>query len=223
MWCQGWGFLTLSQSRINQAYNTVVMRGTGVKGLSVCRAAAGLLLASICISGCSSGLMTIGNVKTSTDQFSGVSSDRMMTNPLSCANDTILSGAPTIGLLLQRSYGKDYKVMYHLVATWYGQGWGNIEAGESLILMVDGKRMGFYGEGSGAHRVVEGAYVSEESWYPSNFDQLNSIAQAREVTVTLKATNSDVSRCMTTTNLDNFKVFLKYFPPYIAIEGPVRK
>ena len=167
--------------------------------------------------------MTIGNVKTSTDTFSGVTSDRMVANPISCANSAILSGAPTIGLVLQRSYGRDYKVMYHLVATWYGSGWGYIEAGETLVLMVDGKRMGFYGQGSAEHRTVEGAYVSEESWYPTNYDQLLGLAGATEVTVNLRGKNTTVSCQLSSTNLDNFKVFLKYFPPYIAIEGPVRR
>ena len=182
-----------------------------------------MLLSVFLLSGCATGLMTIGNAKTSTDSFTGITSDRMVANPLSCANDTILSGAPTIDLLVQRSYGRDYKVMYHLIAVWYGQGWGSIESGESLILMVDGKRWGFYGPGSAEHRKVEGAYMSEESWYPSNYEQLLSLSEAKEVTLALKGKNSDVSRCLTSTNLDNMKVFLKYFPPYIAIEGPARR
>lgn len=176
----------------------------------------------VLMTGCSAGLMTIGNVKTSKDAFTGITSDRMVANPLSCVKESLMSGAPTIGLILQRSYGKDYKVQYHIIATWYGGGWGYIEGGETLILMVDGKRLGFYGPGSAEHRVVEGAYVSEESWYSSNYEQLGVIADAKEVAVVLKGKNTEVSRCMTPTNLDNFKVFLKYFPPYIAIEGPAR-
>jgi len=194
------------------------MKGIRFNSVGVC-----LAVSIITLSGCSAGLMTIGNVKTSTDTFSGITSDRMMANPLSCSNESIMSGAPTIGLIIQRSYGRDYKVMYHLIATWYGGGWGYIEAGESLVLMVDGRRMGFFGPGSAEHRQVEGSYVVEESWYPSNFDQLAVLAEAKEITVKLRGKNGEVSRCMTSTNLDNFKVFLKYFPPYIAIEGPVRK
>ena len=192
-----------------------------MKGSGVCRPGFVLVFAvSAVIAGCSSALIQIGNVNTSKDSRTGITADRMVANPLSCAKDSIMGGTPTIGLLLQRSYGRDYKVGYQLIASWVGSGWGYIEAGESLVLMVDGRRMGFYGPGSAEHRVVEGSYVNEECWYPSNYEQLQVIAGAKEVTLELKGKNATITRCLTPTNLDNFKVFVKYFPPYIAIEGP---
>lgn len=74
-------------------------------------------------------------------------------------------------------------VQYNIITIYEGDDWLFIEEGESLILLVDGERMAFTGEGSSGHRNVFGGRVSEMAFYDITKEQLRKLAKANEIKV----------------------------------------
>lgn len=86
--------------------------------------------------------------------------------------------------------------------------WFFIENGESLVLLVDGKRMGFSGDGSLEHRQVGDGYVSETAFYKITKKQIEKIATASAISVKIIGqqfyTNADFT-------IDNISNVMKFY------------
>jgi len=187
----------------------------GVRGWT----AAGLAGLFVLLSGCGGMMLSIANVNTQDDTIKKTHSDRMTSNPLSCDSEDHMSYVPDVHLLIERYWGPDYRVKYRLIALVRGGGFIGIEEGEALVIMADGRRIGFSGPGGSAHMTSSGSTMIEEAWYDTAFDQLSALVEAKEIKLKITGKDYSVNRCFSLTNIDNFKVYLKYFPPYAAVEG----
>jgi hypothetical protein len=61
--------------------------------------------------------------------------------------------------------------------------WVFINDGESLVLLIDGKRMGFKGDGSSMHRQVNENNLTEMAFYDATPAQIKKIGNAKEVKI----------------------------------------
>jgi len=97
------------------------------------------------------------------------------------------------------------------IVKYIGPKWIFIEAGESLVLNVDGSKMGFSGYGSEGHKdVIPGGLVSEKATYDITPEQLKMISNANEVKFKLV----DVEYQLSTSNIECFRYFYeKYVVP----------
>jgi len=161
----------------------------------------------VLLSGCASMSASLNyRVRTIQDEFDGYTINRMEHNML--GGGSLLSYT-TIWLNTQRYQSKEGNVSYSLIAEYVSPDWLFIERGESLILLVDGQRMGLVGDGSWNHRNVGyGRMVSEKSWYNITLEDLQKIANAKEVKVKIIGSQYYAERCFTDANFKNLKRFI---------------
>jgi hypothetical protein len=154
-------------------------------------------------------------VKTSYDQFKGDTTVRMSYNDLGGSNMSL--GTCAICLNIQKVISKEGCESYSLIAEYvkwvsYPK-WLFIKSGESLVLLIDGKRIGLTGEGSENHREVVGGNIIETAWYPVSAELIRTISNAKEVKVKLIGSNSFVERYFVQRNFNNFKKFVESYLP----------
>jgi len=169
---------------------------------------------ALLLSGCASAA---SQVKTTYDEFSGVTTTQMSGNTLGgcgyqgllgLTNGSVVS--PYRPLRLNVVVGqKDGIELYQLRVVYVADDWLFIESGESLVLLVDGTRMGFTGSGSFQHREVLGnASIREHAYYDVTKSQLRAIANAEEIKVRVRGSPYDADRCFTKINIQNFGRFI---------------
>jgi hypothetical protein len=110
-----------------------------------------------------------------------------------------------------RSQGeKDSSPIYciAIVYTGYGTGWCFIEPGESLYMIIDGKREALSGTGSRGSREVSGGAVSEVSVYPVDPELLRRIASAKEVRVKIEGSKQSLERSFSQKNISSVGQFV---------------
>lgn len=147
-------------------------------------------------------------VKTMHDEFDGYTLHRMQANTLSGGG--LLGG--NIAINPQKFISKDGKIIYSLVVEYAGEGWLFIQEGESLILLVDGQRIGLKGDGSSRHRnTVYGGVVSEQALYDINREDLIKISNANEVKVKIIGSQYFAERHFSQVNFENFKKFVAQY------------
>jgi len=91
-----------------------------------------------------------------------------------------------------------------------------VESGETLVLQIDGTRIGLKGAGSDWHRVETGSHgqgktnacVSESVVYDVTLDKLHQIANGEIGTAKLIGTRDSVESEFTKSNFHNLKTFL---------------
>lgn len=88
-----------------------------------------------------------------------------------------------------------------------------IKEGESLVLFVDGTRIGFSGDGSANYRetLYDGA-VEETAFYDVTTEQLNNIAGAKEVHMRIKGLEYSINRKLIP---ENFSILKKFIAEYV--------
>jgi hypothetical protein len=168
--------------------------------------------------------------ETTHDQFENITKDRMTsTYQLGCGEDNtgnVLLGIhnPIVSIDLQRARSAEGRILYSMIVKYNGKDWLFIGEGESLVMLIDGKRVGFSGKGSGHRRDVGASAigavgVTEEAWYDVTFDQISQIASARykdntpDVKVKLSGDTTYVERCFSAENLESFRQFVAQYPP----------
>jgi len=98
---------------------------------------------------------------------------------------------------------------YSLIVRYVSKDWLFIEDGESLVLLIDGERVGFTGSGSSSNRMVlTGGYVFEESFYFVSADDIRRIAQAKSVSVKIVGSSGYIKREFSEKNLQRFREFV---------------
>jgi len=152
-------------------------------------------------------------VNTVIDEFEGTTVHRLAWN--------FLRGAsyPRAVHLLAERYEKEGKIDYRLVVRYVAQGdkFLSIKRGESLIALVDGKRMRFRGPGSanntdveyhrgspleGIRRIVEMAVYSVDP------ETLKAIAAAQEVKIRIMGSLRNLEVYFEERNFDVFRQFV---------------
>lgn len=144
---------------------------------------------------------------TTIDKFDGYTINKTQNNILS-AN----MFQDMVCLDIQR-FQKNDLVLYNLILK-YGptSDWLFIDSGESLILLVDGTRMGFTGDGSSQYRnVLSGGSIVEKSYYEITPDQILKIANAKEVSVKIIGSQYYAERKFLKSTFNNFKKFYEEF------------
>jgi len=90
-------------------------------------------------------------------------------------------------------------------------GYLNIGAGESLVVVADGRELKFKGSGSGSMRSTENGFVHEHALYGATQVQIQIIAVAREVKVVIRGDNGLVEREFKKENFDRFRTFVTMY------------
>ncbi len=121
-----------------------------------------------------------------------------------------------VRLALQKFVKSDI-IVYHLIVRYGGENWLFIPSGESLVMLIDGERKGFSGDGSERHREVvpvygAGVVVIEKAWYEISPDDLIKIANAREVKVKITGGTYFLERYFTE---ENFEYFVRFVKDYV--------
>jgi len=162
-----------------------------------------LLLAFV--NGCGSSSMTY-SVRTYPAGIDGTTTYRLEGNVVtdSIMHDYYLR----LEFNAQKTVTRDSVAAYSVMVGFLSSDWLAIKEGESLVLLVDGQRVGLTGEGSSHFRqaATNGA-VSELAYYPVTHDQLVKIGGAREVRFKILGEDYDIERSLTPDNLMNLKRF----------------
>lgn len=107
---------------------------------------------------------------------------------------------------------RDGKILYSLIVDYSSNEWLFIRQGESLVLDVDGQRIGLKGNGSAAHRgIIYGDRVREKAWYGISYEALEMIAHAEEVRLRVIGTRHEVERYFSEQNFRNLKHFVRRY------------
>jgi len=116
-----------------------------------------------------------------------------------------------------QKFEQEDRISYSLIARHVGTEWLFIEEGETLILLVDGERTGFSGDGSSSHReVTDGGRVEEKAWYNISPGQIKQIIEAKEVRVKLKGKTWNREGIFRPSGIQAFRTF---YTEYIAMTG----
>ncbi|MBV6421699.1 MAG: hypothetical protein DAHOPDDO_02980 [Ignavibacteriaceae bacterium] len=153
------------------------------------------------------------DIEHKTDEFDGYTLDRMTGNYIK--DSDLLNIKNSVWLNAQRYISKDGQKLYSLIVQYWDTDWLFINKGETLVLLIDGSRFGFSGEGSSDHRDVttgmQGAVIKEMSWYDVPPDILQKISQANIVKIKVVGSTRDVTRELSSENISNFKRFVNEF------------
>lgn len=166
-----------------------------------------LALLLLLMSGCSAPRYLID---TKVDHFDGYTLNRMYGNWIDASGDGDLR------FNVQKYTAKDNIVYFSIIIHMsLMKDWFFIEQGESLILLIDGIRVGFSGEGSISHRttghLLNNVFVEEMAFYDVSLDQLRAIASAKKVEVKVRGSNISRQGSFTADNFLNLRRFLSKF------------
>jgi hypothetical protein len=140
-------------------------------------------------------------------QFDGSKSIQLIENRLPA-----LAGAD-VDFNTEKFIALDGKVYYNIVLAVVSLNGLFIEERESLVLLVDGTRIGFSGDGSANYRNVWGEIeiVEETAFYDATPEQLKKIANAKVVCIMIKGSKFSVERKFIPENFSNLKKFIKEY------------
>lgn len=149
----------------------------------------------------------MSTTKTSTDEFTGRTMTQMTFNPLAGAN---LIDDSQVRLEAMKSIEPSGEVLYVLAVNLAGNGggWCFIEAGESLLFVVDGQAHALVGDGSSDAREADGGNTFETSIYPTTPEFLRLLANAQEVKVRVVGSRRSIDRKFGDANTKNFQEFV---------------
>ena len=162
----------------------------------------------ILLNGCGTGLPY--KTQRIYEQSDGPTIYRLTGNKLK--GSSILPKA-TLELNVQWSWykGKMLDTKFSLMVRFTGEDWLSIEEGESLVLLVEGERFTFSGDGSSKHRSVMTGYIEELAWYDIDFDMFHDITGAGELKVKVIGSQSIIEREFSSTNSSHFSEFWNEF------------
>ncbi len=162
------------------------------------------------MTGCAAPITSINrptySVKVNNDQFDGFSTYEMENNclqPMLASQNTCLN--------IRQFTSKEGETSYNLVLNYDASEWIFIGEGESLILLVDGKRLGFVGDGSSRYRRTSGYGIHEAAYYDITLKKITQIANAKEVNLKIIGDPYYTKAQFTKENFDNFKRFVSEF------------
>ncbi len=160
--------------------------------------------------GCASSYNSYG-VDTIKDEFDGYTIKRMHGNII--FDNSFL---PNNIVCFNPQSFTDIKgnINYQLYIEYSGKEWLFIEPGETLVLLVNGKRIGLNGYGSRDHRIVLDNHpemkVREIVVFEATKEILKNIANANTVKFKLVGASRDVQMELTSEQINNFLKFVVY-------------
>jgi hypothetical protein len=120
-----------------------------------------------------------------------------------------LGGEEGYALNAARYSAKDGAVKYALGVRYHGEQWMFIEPGVSLILLIDGQRLGLKGQGSLRDRKsFDDGHVRETAKYPVSPELLKKMAAADNVEIHIIGRNFVAKVFFTSRNFENFRGFV---------------
>jgi len=124
-------------------------------------------------------------------------------------NSSRLAGGFSFVTLNAQRYEKQGETSYSLFVVYAGPTFINIDAGKSLILLIDGQRHELAGRGSAGHRILVSLGLVEEKAYYHDIDPelIRQIAYAKKVEVVVKGSTDFVKRYLKDKNFSDFKNF----------------
>lgn len=169
----------------------------------------GLILAGLMfLAGCAT---KPPDVATSYDPITGVRTDLMSENMLETEQNP---PREVVWLNASRVF-KNYRNRefdYYLDVSYMSReetGYLAIPAGQTLTVIADGQELRFLGNGSyNTRKKNRRGFVSETALYPTTREQLQKIANAKQVKVRIKGDNGLVERDFRPDNFRRFKEFL---------------
>lgn len=147
-------------------------------------------------------------VESRHDDFDGYTVYRMINNYLDGKELPFIEGEPGIDLGGRIIIRKDGTTTYTLVCSYTNTTWMFIAPGESLVMLIDGERVGFSGNGSIGNREVGSRRVFETASYAITLSDLKRIANAKEIRVKLLGEKFFIEQKFTQINFNNFTTFL---------------
>src|ERR1043165_5767377 len=151
------------------------------------------------------------DVATSYDPITGVRTDLMSENMLETAQNP---PREVVWLNASRVF-KNYRnrdFTYYLEVSYMTReetGYLNIPAGGTLSVIADGQEMRFSGTGSYNQRKKnKDGFVSESALFPATREQIQKIANAKQVKVRIRGENGLVERDFRPANFKRFQEFL---------------
>lgn len=145
-------------------------------------------------------------VQSKYDKFDNTTHNYMLYNWL--GNQSLSSDRFSFDL---GEYIQEDTTNYYINIIYWGNDWFFIESGESLILLVDGKRISFSGEGSYQSReVITGNLVSEFAYYDITKEGIETLVNAKSIEVKIIGEYS-TTLYFTKENLERIKSFYNQF------------
>jgi len=149
-------------------------------------------------------------VDTKVDDFDGYTRNRLYGNWVESTGDGDLRF--NLQQFKQKGGETSYSIVIHMSLM---HNWFFIEDGESLIMLVEGQRIGFSGEGSINHRdtgrLLNFVYVEEMAFYDVSLEKLYEIANAKDVRLKVRGANRVKEGSFTSDNFSNLRQFLNQY------------
>lgn len=152
------------------------------------------------------------SIHTYHDEFDSYTITYMLNNSLGKDGPdlSIYSSSSVLDLNAQKLVSKEGHVSYSLIIECVSQlengSWIFITSGESLAFLIDGKRVGLTGNGSGNDRdLFHSGTIMERAEYPVSREMIRTISNAKEVKVRLIGSKGFIERYFVQANFNNFK------------------
>lgn len=169
-------------------------------------------IAAFTMEACSSSMYHSYKVSTDRNDFDGIVNTQMSGNYLSESANSNTSA----WLNIQKTIStKTSVVNYALIVEYWATDWIFIGEGESLAFLIDGKRVGYSGEGSSKHRStttgMQGAVIQEVAYYQVTADFLHQIASAKEVRLRVNGSKGFFERQFREENFESVRRFVREY------------
>lgn len=162
------------------------------------------LVVFVLLSGCAGWQ---AEVETSGEGPYGPELNRMDGNVLP---EPFPSSVTSVELNAERYRTEAGEVLYNLIVEYSSTDWLFIKPGKSLILTVDGDRIGLKGEGSGTYREIHyGGRATEKAWFGVSLYTLKRLAEAEKVRVRIVGSRRTVDRYFSSKNFHHFQRFVE--------------
>ena len=163
------------------------------------------VLALVLVAGCT---RQGPNTATNYDPIFGVRTDIMSDNPLETEGEP----RELVWLHASRMVNRQDVATYYLEVKYMARaevGWLEIPPGENLVLTIDGETVKLRGSGSENMRAkYKKDFVKERAIYEVTKANLQKIAKAKEVKVTIRGNNGLLQREFDAANFERFREFV---------------
>lgn len=176
------------------------------------------ILATLILFSCSGGL-TIYKVKTKVDEFDGYTHHWMVGNELesstmSFLSDVYGSGSKSVELNAGVIETNNGIKSYSLSVEYEDSHWMFISSGESLVMLIDGERLGLYTNDENISRdtfIFKKVTVWEHATYTIDKETLRKIAFAKNIKIKVRGERQNYEKELLDENIRNFKRFYEEY------------
>ena len=147
----------------------------------------------------------IYSFKSTYDKFDNVKKFQIQANCLGQRNTGFIGSHDTE--LNAICIAKDSTVIYFLEVNYNSGSWLFIDEGESLVMLIDGKRLGFSGKGSIGHRNIYNESIQEFAYYEITKPQFEQIIAGNKIELKLTGQKGYEEFFFTNGNKAAFKKF----------------